>query len=419
MPTHGDTSMSRILSFAAALSLLATAPLAAQSEEFGAWKSLFNGKDVSGWIAAKPDGSANQKKNVWKAENGTLTNGGSGKNDLCTVEEFEDYELEIEYKIPPKGNSGVYLRGQIEVQIFDSAGKKEIKNVDAGAIYGGNFVALVNAQKPPGEWNKYRVLHVGHRITVWHNGVLIQDNIYADKQTGGAMKKYPGRSENLTTAKGPLMLQGDHGHTWYRNIRIRPLFTDGSGWRSIWNGKDLSAFTSRRKNEDVTKSWAVKDHSFYNSKWGGKGGRDMWTKEEFGNFLAYYSYRSNPAHEGGNSGFYLRDQWEIQILSNQNATPKGKHSDGALYSIYPPLTNARHAKDQWNHVFVKVFNMRIWVWQNGKLIHDGRVCATRTDNHGVATTGFSRGAFKIQGDHGQVHFSQLMIKPLPDTRHAD
>ncbi|MCZ6792315.1 MAG: DUF1080 domain-containing protein [Planctomycetota bacterium] len=209
--------------------LLVTASLTAQSEDFGKWIALFNGKDLTGWQHAK-HGPGQNPPNNWAAVDATLTNrkqGGAG-NDICTVEEFDDYELEVEYKIPPEGNSGVYLRGQIEIQIYDShwkiAAKKKLESVDAGAIYGGSFVALKNAQKEPGTWNKYRVLHVGHRITVWHNDVLIQDNIFQDNKTGGAMGHYPGTDRKLTKDRGPLMLQGDHTEVSYRNIRIRPLF---------------------------------------------------------------------------------------------------------------------------------------------------------------------------------------------------
>ncbi len=409
----------------AALFFVTTPPSNANDHGPGEWVSLFNGTDLTGWTAAKPRSRAeNQKKNTWKVDAGTLTNGAKGQNDLCTTAEFDNYELEIEYKINERGNSGVYLRGQIEIQIFDSWKKKdeELKSVDAGAIYGGNFVALKNAQKPVGEWNQYRVLHVGHRITVWHNGVLIQDNVYADSKTGGAMTETPG-GRKLETDRGPLMLQGDHEHVWYRNIRVRPVCSPGAGWRAIWNGADdnadLSAFTAKGNDQRLAEGWKVADRAFYNAKWGGeKGGHgfDIWTKENFGNFIAYYAYKSNSKTEGGNSGFYLRDQWEIQIFKDSSLTDK--HRDGALYSIYPPVALARHGEEQWNHVFVKLNNMKIWVWQNGKLIHDGRICPRRTDS-GKPTTAFHRAPFKIQGDHGQVHFSNIWIKELPDTKHAD
>lgn len=385
---------------------LVLVPLSArgQSEEFGQWVSLFNGKDTSGWINAK---KADRNPSRWKVEDGALTNIGDGVDDICTAELFDDYELELEYKVPKSGNSGVYLRGWVEVQVFDSHGKAKVEGSDAGAIYGG-YVPLVNASKPAGEWNQYRIRHIGHRITVWHNDKLVQDNVYRDKETPSNMTEHP-KMKKLDGRRGPIMLQGDHTKVWYRNLRLRPLFSSADGWRPLWNYKDLSEFNAKgRKVEDL---WAVQDHAFTNTKTGHDGGHDLWTTEPFGNFLVHYEYRSDPAKEGGNSGFYFRDQWELQILDH--ADVNNAYSDGSLYSMYPPLADARNGKDQWNHIEAKVQGMKIWVWQNGKLIHDGRVCKRRTDSN-TPTEKWAKAPFKLQGDHGKVTFTNLIIKPLPD-----
>jgi hypothetical protein len=387
--------------------------LAAQSDELGAWKTLFNGRDLSGWQNAKPNEGHHKGPNRWKVEDGALTQqGDKSENDVATVEEFGDYELEIEYKIPPKGNSGVYLRGTCEIQVYDSFGKPDDKlnAVDAGAIYGVGYIPLKNAQKPAGEWNQYRVVHVGHHITVWHNGVLIHDHVWQDKATGGAMGTYPGTDRKLDGTRGPLMLQGDHSKVWYRNIRIRPLF---EGWTALWNGKDLSEFTARGDKRAASGlRWEVKDHAFTNTRLGGDG-HDIWTNQAFGNFLAYYEYLSDTKAQGsdGNSGLYLRDQWEIQIYGTQSLTDR--HTDGCLYSLYTPLAKASREANHWNRMIVKLSGNKVWVWQNGVLIHDGRELTRRTDSD-RATEAFSKAPFKIQGDHAKVWFTNLKIKPLPD-----
>ncbi len=406
--------MKRMFSWLFAVAI--ASPLAhGQSEEFGKWIVLFDGQSLDAWRAAKPNhpSETRQHQQAWRIEDGAMTNTRDKVNDLCTKELFENYELEIDYRIPPKGNSGVYLRGQVEIQIYDSYGKdaSELRPVDAGSVFGGDFLPLRNAQRPPGEWNTFRVLHIGHHITVWHNGVLIQDNVYSPKPTGGEMSAND--EKELTPLRGPLMLQGNHSHVWYRSVRIRPLFGPGSGWRPIWNGKDLSAFHADGK--DITSGWAVKDHAFSNIVHGSKG-FDIWTNEKFENFLVYYCYKSNPSAEAenGNSGFYFRNQWEIQIY--KDGSIDRKHGDGALYSLYAPLAAARHGPNEWNHIFAKLDGMRISAWQNGQLIHSGRQCATRTDNHGKKTEKPAPDTFKIQGDHGQVFFSQLWIKPLPDSK---
>jgi hypothetical protein len=132
--------------------------------------------------------------------------------DLATVDKFKDFCLHTEYKTIPGGNSGVYLRGRIEVQVLDSHGKTELTAGDAGAIY-DKFVPLVNAAKPPGEWHTLDTCYLGDRLTVLLNGQLVQNNIHITELTGGAL---PGKVND----PGPLMLQGDHGKVWYRNIRI-------------------------------------------------------------------------------------------------------------------------------------------------------------------------------------------------------
>jgi len=172
------------------------------------WTFLFNSVDLTGWQSARDP----QTENKWFVEDGTLTNMDHG-NDIATVDQWKDFDLEIEYKTVPEGNSGVYLRGRIEIQVFDSHGKEQVEHADAGGIY-GQFAPLVNAALPAGEWNKIEASYVGDRLTVKLNGQLVQDNIQIVEVTGGAL---PGGVDE----PGPLMLQGDHGKVWYRNIKLR------------------------------------------------------------------------------------------------------------------------------------------------------------------------------------------------------
>jgi hypothetical protein len=399
-----------IRSLTLSMSLVCAASFAfGQSEEFGAWKTLFNGKDATGWLVAKKRGgrAIGDAPAGWSVVDGALTNGNGRVEDIATREQFDNYELEVEYMIPPRGNSGVYLRGQIEIQIADSHGKpvEKMRGSDAGGIY-NKHAPIANPQKEPGKWNAFRIRHLGNRILVWHNGVLVQDNVYKAERTGGAMGEFPAGTK-LTLARGPIMLQGDHSKVSYRAIRIRPLCSPAGGWRPIFTGEDLAAFTI--PGAKVDEHWSLDDHAVTN-----KGHhRDMWTKESFGNFLVHYEYKSDPdARDHGNSGFYLRNQWEIQI--HRDGGPGKTHGDGALYSLYAPEKAARHGRHNWNHMDVKLDGVKIWVWQNGTLIHDGTVCKTRTDNHGTATPSFSTGPFKFQGDHGIVWFTNIFVKPLPE-----
>ena len=195
--------------------------------------SLFDGKDLSQWEST--DGKPAQ----WTVENGVLTvNKEAG--DIRTKEEFKDFQLHIEWKIPEdisgksqfRGNSGVYLQGKYEVQVLDSYNNRTYANGQAGSIY-KQSPPLKNAMRPPGEWNVYDIIFTAARfnddktlfspayVTVLHNGVVVQNHF---EIKGGTV--YIGLPEYEYLEKGPIILQA-HGDPSkpisYRNIWIRKL----------------------------------------------------------------------------------------------------------------------------------------------------------------------------------------------------
>jgi Domain of Unknown Function (DUF1080) len=192
---------------------------------------LFDGKDLSKW--AHKDGSAAK----WKVENGYFEVVPK-TGQLYTRESFGDCQLHVEWAAPSpahgesqdRGNSGVFLHDLYEIQVLDSYENKTYADGQASAVY-GQFPPLVNASRPPGQWQMYDIVFHGPRfdsagkllrparVTVFHNGVLVQDN---DELTGPtAHKQRP--PYKVTPEKLPLSLQ-DHGHpVRYRNIWIREL----------------------------------------------------------------------------------------------------------------------------------------------------------------------------------------------------
>lgn len=230
----------RVLFFLIALTtcLLAAPP---------AGKPLFNGKDMSGWkgphgtwqavdgvalLAGNPKG--------FKAQPGTgvLLNSGEGRTvDFLTEAAHGDCELHVEFCVPQGSNSGVYLQGRYEVQIFDSFAKPEVIYSDCGGLYEGvengkgfpGKAPAVNASKAPGEWQSFDITFRAPRfdgagkktenakfLKVLHNGQLIHENV---EVTG------PTRSAAFSDeqAQGPLKLQGDHGPVAFRNLILKPL----------------------------------------------------------------------------------------------------------------------------------------------------------------------------------------------------
>ncbi len=179
--------------------------------------SLFNGKDLTGWRLLNEN-----QKNGFSAENGVLVNDPvqpeNGEHirygNIRTDQEFEDFNLKLEVNVPEGNNSGVYLRGIYEIQVFDSFGKP-LDSHNMGALY-SRITPSTNAEKPADSWQELDMTLVDRHITVKLNGTTIIDNQPAYGPTGGAIS-------HDVFAKGPIYLQGDHGMVSYRNIVLTPI----------------------------------------------------------------------------------------------------------------------------------------------------------------------------------------------------
>lgn len=192
---------------------------------------LFDGKDASQWVGK--DGGPVK----WKVADGALTVE-AGAGVIQTKQGFGDCQLHIEWRTPSevkgesqaRGNSGIFLMGKYELQVLDSYNNRTYSNGQAGSIY-KQLPPMVNASRPPGEWQTYDVIFTAPRfyengtlksqahITVIHNGVLVQNNmaLWGGTQYIG-IPTYDKHGE-----KEPLVLQ-DHGNpTSFRNIWVRPL----------------------------------------------------------------------------------------------------------------------------------------------------------------------------------------------------
>jgi hypothetical protein len=190
---------------------------------------LFDGKDLSAW--AQKDGTAAK----WKVGSGyfeTVPKTGY----IYTKKAFGDCQLHLEFATPSpavgegqdRGNSGVFLMGLYEIQVLDSYNNKTYADGSAGAVY-GQYPPLVNASRPPGQWQTYDIVfHAPKfgdgklvrkaRVTVLHNGVLVQDDVEIQGTTSTPKPQYDAQPEKL-----PLGLQ-DHNHpVRYRNVWVREL----------------------------------------------------------------------------------------------------------------------------------------------------------------------------------------------------
>lgn len=236
------------------------------------WKPLFNGKDFAGWKFRNP----NAKKTWVVCDDVKLdpanptrllpvgSGGGAGAvmlcgddgrgSDLMTSDNYDDYELHLEFTVPKGSNSGVYNRGLFEIQVFDSFGVPTLAFHDCGALY-ERAIPKENLAKPPGEWQSFDITLIGKKLTLYWNGKLVyrdydvrygetdkaaferlnQENAGKPPELRVKLEEKDGHyvgffGEGGTRAglsgpdrPGPVLLQGDHGPVAYRNLRIRPI----------------------------------------------------------------------------------------------------------------------------------------------------------------------------------------------------
>jgi len=193
------------------------------------FKALFNGKDLTGWkglvgnpkTRAKmtPEELAKEQKRAdaemkahWSVQDGVLVFDGKGQS-LCTAKDYANFELWVDWKIHEKGDSGIYLRGSPQVQIWDI----KLFDTGSGGLYNNQrnpSKPLKTADNPIEEWNTFKITMIGEKVTVYLNDELVVDNVTLENYWERDKPIYP---------TGQIELQ-NHGNTLYfKNIYIREL----------------------------------------------------------------------------------------------------------------------------------------------------------------------------------------------------
>jgi hypothetical protein len=403
--------------------------------------ALFNGKDLSGWhgmndnpyklaamsaedrdaLIAKRTEDA---KKHWSVDNGELVNDGFGAY-LTTDKKFGDIELLIEYKTVPKADSGIYLRATPQVQIWDTTkeGGKWGMGADKGS--GGLFNnsrgslgrdPLVHADRPFGEWNSFRIIHVGERTTVYFNGKLVVDH--------ARLENYWNRKLPLLK-KGPIQLQTHGGEIRWRNIYIREIPSTeantilakhgSSGFEDVFNGKDFTGWDGPIEN------YEVKDGAIVCRP---KKGGHIYTKEQFSDFMARVEFKLPPA---GNNGLAIRypgkgdpayaGMCELQVLDDANpryAKIDPRQAHGSAYGMVPAHRGYLRPVGEWNFEEVTVKGSTIKVELNGTVILDTDLSKVTEymANHPHPGKDRTTGHFGFAGHSDPVAFRKVQIKRL-------
>lgn len=405
--------------------------------------ALFNGTNLEGWWGADtedpriylalPANELKQKQEAsqadihqhWTVQGGELVNDGKGLF-LTTAKNYGDFELLLEYKTVPLADSGIYLRGCPQVQIWDSTEKEKFKigaDKGSGALWNNSPGApgkdpLVKADRPFGEWNRVRVVMCGSRVWVWLNG----------KQTvnGAIMENYYNRKLPIP-ATGPLQLQTHGGEIRWRNLFIREIGSteanqrlrgkDPAGFKSVFNGKDFSGWAGPVENSDI-KDGAITWKS-------GKGGT-IYTKQDYTNFVVRLEFKLPP---GGNNGLAIRypgignsaydGMCESQVLDDHYEKATGQPIDprqahGSAYGMVAAQRGYQRPIGEWNYQEVTVKGNTIKVELNGSVILDADLASVTEYMDGSAHPGKTRksGHFGFVGHSDPVMFRHIAIEPL-------
>lgn len=246
----------RLAAVAIAIALLTPAARTDDNKPPTGFTALFNGKDLTGWkghttmserAKQKPEDLAKLQETRtktalehWKVVDGAIHCDGKGGVSLVTDKDYGNFELMVDWKIEKKGDSGLYLRGQPQVQIWDSDNSDGARNEDKGTGSGGLWnnplpadaakstdnavklkagreigkIPLKKADKPVGEWNTFHITVIGDEVTVKLNGELVVEK--------AKLLNYWDRGKPVPE-KGPVELQFHGDPLWFKNIYIKEL----------------------------------------------------------------------------------------------------------------------------------------------------------------------------------------------------
>lgn len=424
-------------------------------------KPLFNGTDFSGWHGRptvdprKWNETSEQDKakwnqeiaDHWKVEGGEIVNDGNGAY-LTTNAEFGDFELALQYKIVPGCDSGIYLRGIPQVQIWDPDAENNRPNGNekgSGGLWNNpagwaGKDPLVRADNPIGEWNTMRIRLVGEHCWVWLNdkAVVIDARLHDYFAKGMPLIK-----------KGPIQLQTHGAEIRFRNLALTEYSADEANkiltaaedtylaqsktkFDPLFNGSDLTGWTGAKDNYTVSDG-AIQCMA-------GKGGV-LHTEKTYSDFVARLDFQLPPA---GNNGLAIRypsvkelaemgknamngdaayiGMTELQVLDDGHpnyATIDPRQAHGSAYGMVAAHRGYLRPAGEWNHQVVTVDGSKIQVELNGTRILETDLSTiseymSNTPHPGKERT---QGHFGFAGHSDPVKFRNIHMRELnhPET----
>ncbi len=405
------------------------------------FEPLFDGKSLSGWHGKNPHKYKKQwgpdkikaqfaKEQIdlvehWSVKDGVICNDGHGPY-LTTDNEYGDVEFRLEYKIDAKSDSGIYLRGSPQVQIWDyreeGGAWRHGAKLGSGGLWNnsrGNAGKdpLMLADSPIGEWNKLFIRQVGARTWVWLNGQCVVN--------AAIMDNYWNRKKPLAK-KGVIHLQTHGAPVYWKNVEVRELDVEESnhvleemlaneGSEYIFNGRDLEGWEGSNKGEWIAENGVLS---------GGKG-HLVYKAKEFKDFVLDFQFQVGA---GSNNGLLVRypgtgngsyaGMCELQVLDD-SAEKYNKLDErqyhGSAYGMTAAHRGYQRQVGEWNYQKVTVVGHTIKVELNGTLILDtdlSKVKSTMADKVHPGKD-LLKGYLGFAG-HGNPHvsFRSIRVKEL-------
>lgn len=355
---------------------------------------LFNGKDLAGWkglvenpivrakltpqqLAEKQVQADAKAKTTWSVRDGMIVFNGKGDN-LCTTRDYGDFEMIVDWRITKDGDSGVYLRGSPQVQIWDPARKDVGAEVGSGGLYNNQknpSKPLVFADNPVGEWNTFRIRMVGDKVTVYLNGIKVADQV--------TMENYWDRGQPIFP-RGAIELQAHGTDLAFRDIYVRDLGgapielspeEREQGFVPLFNGRDLGGWIGNLTGYSVKNGVMVFDPTAADRS-------NIYTAKEYGDFQFRFEFQLTP---GANSGVGIRAPkegdaayvgMEIQVLDDTapvyaQLKPYQYHS--SVYGVIPAKRGALKPVGEWNAEEIAIKGSHITITVNGVVTVDGDI----------------------------------------------
>lgn len=380
--------------------------------------SLFNGKDLTGWkglvgdpvkrsmmspeeMAIEQAKADSIMRSHWKVEDGILTFDGEGFHHICTAKDYGDFEMHVDWKIKEMGDSGIYLRGCPQVQIWDTAKGPE----GSGGLYNNQknpSKPTKCADKPTGEWNTFRIRMIDDRVTVYLNDGLVVENVVMENYWERNKPIYPTGQIELQAHKTPL---------YFRNIYIKEI-PRKNDWQMLFNGKDFNGWTG------ATDNYLIEDGKIVCPE---HGGGNLFTVQQFNDFILRFEFKLSP---GANNGLGIRTPlegdaayvgMELQILDDsaekyKDLKPYQFH--GSIYGVIPSKKGFQRPVGEWNFQEVIAKGRQITVKLNEETIIDASLDEIEKPMDGKDHPGLKRkkGHIGFLGHGSHVEFRNIMIK---------